>query len=189
MKQSLLRPRIPSAFAVMLCLAPGVGHAAPASSAPASGPVVEIVSADLPAIMNAVRAPGAKAVLLNIWASWCEPCREEMPGLLRYHREHKAAGLRLVLVSADGKAGQRDAEEFLAKLGVDFRSYIKVGDDMDFINALDRRWDGTIPASFAYDHAGKPFAFWSGQVTYQELERKLDPILGNAHPKPTRRKP
>jgi thiol-disulfide isomerase/thioredoxin len=171
-------------------LAASLGPATGASAAPAAtGPVVEIVPAELPAIMSAVRAPGAKAVLLNVWASWCEPCREEMPGLLRYHREHKASGLRLVLVSADGKAGQRDAEQFLASLGVDFRSYIKVGDDMDFINALDRRWDGTIPASFAYDGAGKPFAFWSGQVTYQQLERKLDPILGNAHPKITRRKP
>jgi thiol-disulfide isomerase/thioredoxin len=179
---------LPVALALLVSLSPAA--ATPATpAAPATPATVEIVPAELPAIMTAVRAPGAKAVILNVWASWCEPCREEMPGLLRYHRDHKAAGLRLVLVSADAKNSLRDAEQFLASLGVDFKSYIKIGDDMAFINALDRRWDGTIPASFAFDSAGKPIAFWSGQVTYQQLERKLDPILGPAHPKPTRRKP
>ena len=165
--------------------APATGRAEPAKA----GASVEIVAAELTGIMSAVRAPGAKVVLLNVWASWCEPCREEMPALLRYFRDHRAAGMRLVLVSADGKSGQRAAEAYLASLGVDFPSYLKVGDDMEFINGLDRRWDGTIPATFAYDGAGKPLAFWSGQVTYRRLERRLDPILGNAHPKPTRRKP
>jgi thiol-disulfide isomerase/thioredoxin len=150
---------------------------------------VEIVPAELPAIMAAVRAPGAKAVLVNVWASWCEPCREEMPSILRFYREHKARGLRLVLVSADDSRSHHDAEEFLASLGVDFRSYRKLGDDMKFIDGMDRRWDGTIPASFGYDGAGKPLAFWSGQVDYKRLARRLDPLLGGAPKDKPRDKP
>jgi peroxiredoxin len=45
-----------------------------------------------------------QVVLINFWATWCPPCREEMPSLERLHRQHKAQGLVLVAVSLDADA-------------------------------------------------------------------------------------
>src|SRR6187402_2506401 len=68
----------------------------PSPMAPAA---LQVEVAELPAILAAIKAPGAQAVLVNVWATWCEPCREEMPDLVRFYRDHRAQGLRLVLIS------------------------------------------------------------------------------------------
>ena len=105
------------------------------------------VVAELPAILAAVRAPGAKAVLVNVWATWCDPCREELPVIARFYRQHRAQGLRLVLVSADDEDGGAEVARVLAAAGMpgDTPSFIKHGDDMKFIDGLDRRWSGALP--------------------------------------------
>jgi thiol-disulfide isomerase/thioredoxin len=136
-----------------------------------------IVPADLPAILAAVRKPGASAVLLNVWATWCDPCREEMPDLIRFYRNNKSRRVRLVLVSGDTEDEKAEAEKFLTEQGVDFVSYLKEGEDMAFIDGLDKRWSGTLPSSFLYDGSGKQVHFWSGKVTYEALQERLDALL------------
>ena len=54
-----------------------------------------------------------KPVLLNFWATWCVPCREEMPELELLYREHKAKGLVVLAVSVDAEQMARDIPEFL----------------------------------------------------------------------------
>jgi thiol-disulfide isomerase/thioredoxin len=167
-------------LAAALALAPD-GHARGAAPANAKA---EIVPASVVQVLSAVKKPGARAVLLNVWATWCDPCREEMPDLVRIYREHKAQGLRLVLVSTDGRDEKADAEKFLADQGVDFVSFLKTDKDMEFIDGIDKRWNGTLPASFLYDGQGKTVHFWSGKVSYQALKQKLDDVLKpKANPK------
>ena len=45
---------------------------------------------------------------------------------------------------------------------MDFPSYLKTGDDMEFIDGLDPKWDGTLPASLLFDGQGKQLHLWSG---------------------------
>jgi thiol-disulfide isomerase/thioredoxin len=157
----------------------------------ASGQVTDLpvpTPADLATILAAVRAPGARAVLVNLWATWCDPCREEMPDLIRFFRAHRAAGLRLVLVSADDPGSRQDVARFLAEAGATgAQAFIKTGDDMAFINGLDARWSGALPASFLYDSRGGERHFWPGRVTLPDLEAALAQIApaakGRPHPK------
>src|SRR5579859_3044132 len=60
--------------------------------------VTPVTSAD---VQRLVRDPGAKVVLVNMWATWCGPCREEFPGLVRVSQKYSGQGLKTILVSAD----------------------------------------------------------------------------------------
>lgn len=148
--------------------APGVPRSEPAPA-----------PADLAAVLAAIREPGASAVLVNVWATWCDPCREEMPEVVRFFRGHRAEGLRLLLVSADDPDSPQEVARFLAKVGAaGARAFIKTGDDMAFINGLDARWSGALPASFLFDGLGRERHFWPGQVTYPDLEDGLKELAG-----------
>ena len=107
-------------------------------AAPAATPApIRVDVAEVPAILAAVKAPGAQAVLVNVWATWCEPCREEMPDLVRFYRDHRAEGLRLVLISADDDDQRDVVARVRGGLGFDGPAFIKRGNDMTFIDALD----------------------------------------------------
>ena len=59
-------------------------------------------------------------VLLNVWATWCVPCREEMPALQMLHEELGPQGLTVVAVSIDGAGGAADIRRFLNDYGITF---------------------------------------------------------------------
>jgi thiol-disulfide isomerase/thioredoxin len=153
-----------------------LSSAATADQSRTAGPVVSV--ADLATIRAAVEAPGATAVLVNVWATWCEPCREELPEILRFYRARRAAGLRLVLVSADDESARAEVAKLLTSVEVgDARLFIKRGDDTAFVNAFDPSWSGALPASFLYDGRGKKQRFWPGSVTAQDLEKGFGDLM------------
>ena len=129
-------------------------------------------------IQRAVHNAGAKAVLVNMWATLCGPCREEFPGLVRVAHKYRDRGLTVMLVSADDNADMAAVKEFLAKQGVDFPAYIKAEKDQPFIDALDKRWTGALPATFIYDGAGKLCDFWEGSAPFNVFEQKVVEVLG-----------
>ena len=164
-------PRLRLGLLAVLLAAAAPAAPAPAQHArPAAGSLelVPVVARD---VVGIARQPGASATLVNVWATWCVPCREEFPDLLRIGREYRARGLRLALVSADFDSAT--ARGFLARHGVTGRTYFKTGDDMGFINALDRRWSGSLPATFVYDRAGRRVDSWEGKAGYARFERAV----------------
>ena len=60
-----------------------------------------LVPATADTVFQEVRKPGASVTVVNVWATWCQPCREEFPDLLKLRRAYARQGLRLVLVNAD----------------------------------------------------------------------------------------
>jgi len=59
-------------------------------------------------------------VLLNVWATWCHPCREELPDLQRLHTAHAAQGLRVVGVSVDERGETAAVRDFAREYGVTY---------------------------------------------------------------------
>ena len=160
-------------------LGPLLALTLPAAQVGAGGapPVVQVAVAELPAILAAVKAPGAQAVLVNVWATWCEPCREEMPDLVRFYRDHRAEGLRLVLISADDDDQRAEVARVLTALRFDGPAFIKRGNDMTFIDALDPHWKGALPATFLFDARGEKRTSWLGSVTYDDLRARVSGLL------------
>ncbi|HEX5045118.1 MAG TPA: TlpA disulfide reductase family protein [Candidatus Polarisedimenticolaceae bacterium] len=128
-------------------------------------------------VLREVRRPGASVTLVNLWATWCQPCREEFPDLLRLRRAYQARGLRLVLVNADFGEGKEEAVKFLADQGVDFPTLLKDQDDDTFINALGGGWSGALPATFVFDGTGRLVELVDHKATYATLESKIRPFL------------
>lgn len=154
-----------------------IAAAALAQSGATPVPVGGVVPATAADVLRAVRAPGARAVMVNVWATWCLPCREEMPDILRLRRAYAAQGLRLILVSGDFRTDADQAAAFLREQGVDFTTYLKKDADMEFIDAFDPQWSGALPATFVYDGEGHLRHAIHGLASYDRFEHDVRDVL------------
>jgi thiol-disulfide isomerase/thioredoxin len=138
---------------------------------------LELRPATAAQVQQAVRDAGARVVVVNVWATWCIPCREEFPALLRLEREYRSRGVKLLLVSADFDNATDDVKQFLAEQGVDFRTYLKAEKDQAFIDGVDPAWSGALPATFLYDSSGKLRKSILTPVTFETLKVDVDDLL------------
>jgi len=136
-----------------------------------------LLPADADTVLQAVKQPGARVVLVNVWASWCAPCVEEFPDLVRLRKEWADRGLRVILVSADFPETRDATLRFLFEHGVDFPTYLKDGNDMKFIDALSPKWSGALPVTFLYDSTGRLVHVREGKASYDVLEREVQAVL------------
>lgn len=148
-----------------------------AGAALAAAAAPDPIPATASQVLDAARAAKAKAVVVNVWATWCVPCREEMPDLLRLRRDYAERGVALLLVSGDFASERAQAAAFLTAQGVDFPTYLKTGDDMAFINTFDPQWSGALPATFVYDGDGRRRHALLGKTSYAQLEAKVLEVL------------
>lgn len=160
----------------------GAGSSTASTRGKAAVPVesVRVSTATAEDVLNLVHTDGGRATLVNMWATFCGPCVEEMPDILAVRREYADRGLKVILVSGDFESQRDQVVEFLAGMGVDFPSFIKKGADMEFIDTMNPDWSGAMPASFLYDGRGRQVDFWEGKIARPDLERKVLDILGDA---------
>ena len=119
-----------------------------------------------------------KVVLVDFWATWCDPCRAELPQLLKLERKWHDRGLVLVTVSADSTDQEQAVLQFLERSRVRFPAFIKqVKDDEAFINAVDKKWSGALPALFLYDRSGRRVTSFVGEVEISDIEHAIEKLL------------
>lgn len=134
-----------------------------------------------------------RVVVLNMWASWCLPCREEFPALMKTYNEYKGRGLDLVFVSFDFASEQKEAQKFLREQKVDFDSFIRDGKDGPYLKAfntalknlagpqysklISESWSGAIPTTFIFDRQGKLTHYLPQELTYSELKKAIEPLI------------
>lgn len=93
-------------------------------------------------------AAAGRPVVVNLWASWCGPCRQEMPLLNRLHEQYRKAGFTLLGVSVDDKP--QAAQEMARQLGVGFPVLF------DSEKQVSRRYDvDAMPTTLIIDREGK----------------------------------
>ena len=97
-----------------------------------------------------------RVLVVNFWATWCEPCREEMPSLVAVAKKFPSRDLAVVLVSLDSqKTGPAQVPKFLKAQKVPFVSWLaKTHDPQDLIDAVDPNWDGSLPFTLVYGRNG-----------------------------------
>ena len=125
-----------------------------------------------------LRRHQGRVVLVNFWATWCEPCREEFPALVRLHNTYRSQGLSLVAISMDEPESVPAIEQFLTSQGARFGSYRHSFRDFGkFIDTVNPRWGGGIPASFLFDRQGRLVESWQGATSFEEFQRAVEPLL------------
>jgi cytochrome c biogenesis protein CcmG, thiol:disulfide interchange protein DsbE len=122
-------------------------------------PVPAFAGVDLEGNAVALSELRGEVVLLNIWATWCYPCRREMPALEELHRDWGDEGLRVVAISIDAASASRDVRDFVDEYGLTFdvvhdgaqnvtRAFSTIGVPETFLIGADgrlvKRWMGRI---------------------------------------------
>ena len=129
---------------------------------------------DETAYQKLVTANKGKVVVVNFWATWCAPCRSEMPQLVALGKRLAPKGVRLVVVSADEAGDAAQAAAFLDAQHAAPPNYIKnAANDEKFIDAIDPKWTGALPATFVYDRTGKRVKSFFGELPMADLEKTV----------------
>lgn len=113
-----------------------------------------------------VAAKKGRVVLVNFWATWCDPCREEMPALVSASKGFSSKDVAVALVSTDSLKKTPDVQKFLASGKIPFVCWqAKSPDPQRFINAVDKSWNGDVPYTLVYDRKGELVARLAGPQT------------------------
>ncbi len=163
---------------------PAPSAAATAPPTPPSATAGEALSADRPfrpATARELRRLGeqleARAVFINVWASWCASCKHELPMLDRLAQRYRARGIAFVTLTVDEDAALPAAARVHRELGLSLPTY-RVAEPLEVLKpALNPAWPGMLPASFLYDATGKLRYFWGGEAYEHEITPILDGLL------------
>jgi thiol-disulfide isomerase/thioredoxin len=126
-------------------------------------------------IENLKKDNSGRVLAINFWASWCKPCVDEFPFLIKLNENYKDRNFKLIFISLDFKEEVNSKLlPFLKNNNVDFTSYLlDTKNPDDIMNYFNKKWDGGIPATFIFDSKGKLQRFILGEHTYEYFETEI----------------
>lgn len=111
-----------------------------------------------------------QVVLVNNWATWCPPCKAEMPTLVAYHNEHTADGFSIIAVDAGEPADV--VAQFAKDFGMNFPVWLDPNSE-----ALRAFGNGSLPNSYVIDRTGTVRLAWTGEISMEMLEKYVTPLI------------
>lgn len=111
--------------------------------------------------------------VINFWATWCAPCQEELPLLVKLEKEYARKNVRFVAVSADEAKNRAKLDRFVSahQIGME----IWVGADLDMLERA--RLGNELPATLILDEQGEVVARILGEAREEEIRHPLDWLL------------
>ncbi|MCS6922946.1 MAG: TlpA family protein disulfide reductase [Fimbriimonadales bacterium] len=120
-----------------------------------------------------------KVVIVNFWATWCKPCMEELPDLVRFYENYRKQGVELIGVSFDDvDSADEVVPPVLQRHRVSYPVLVVNQNFDQFADRFDKAWRGEVPRFYLYDKRGKRVKAWSGKASYAMLEREVKALLG-----------
>ncbi|MBI3937718.1 MAG: TlpA family protein disulfide reductase [Betaproteobacteria bacterium] len=114
-----------------------------------------------------------KALVVNFWATWCPPCREEIPEFIKAQDKYRAQGLQFVGIAID----RRDAvEAFVKEMGINYPVLLGGVEAMELTREAGNR-AGVLPFTLVIDRSGKVVGKELGKITRAKLEHILQSLL------------
>ncbi|MHB9119253.1 MAG: TlpA family protein disulfide reductase [Burkholderiales bacterium] len=144
-----------------------------ASAKPAIPDIFAASFPDLDGKMQPMRQWQGKVVVLNFWASWCPPCRQEIPGFIALQDKYRERGLAFIGLAIDQK---QNAQAFADEIGINYPVLLGDTRGVDLSSALGNRLGG-LPFTVVFDRQGQVAATELGGVTPAALEKIVKPLL------------
>jgi thiol-disulfide isomerase/thioredoxin len=153
--------------AIVLLLATRVTTLRPTHSYPAP----DFTLSDLDGKQVHLSAFRGKAVVLNFWATWCAPCRREIPWFIELQKEYGPQGLQVIGVSMD-EGGKDAIEPVVQRMGIDYP--VLLGDEhvASLYGAA-----AILPTTYYISRDGKVLAFAKGVISRREVESNIQQAL------------
>jgi thiol-disulfide isomerase/thioredoxin len=161
-----------------------VSLAAPAQKrksgpAKASKPAAVVSPIDTDALKGLLTQPRERPLLVNFWATFCDPCRDEFPDLVKIDNDYGSKSLEFFTVSLDDMSDiNTEVPKFLDLMKAKMPAYLlNVNDPEPAINLVDRKWQGDLPATFLYNEKGEVVYKHFGRVNIAELREAIDKVV------------
>lgn len=194
-----LRNVVPISAAIWIALSvsacnktqPATAQSGASANAPAQNPTPPLQTPPTPAqpdaattptialanrenISDLLQAARGKVLVINVWATYCIPCIEEMPELAKFYNERDPQRIEFLSLSADGAYTLEDAvKPFAIEKQLPFPVYVldELPPDelVKLLGASESGWDGELPATFVFDATGKLKKHWLERVHLNDL--------------------
>lgn len=112
-------------------------------------------------------------ILVNFWASWCEPCKVEFPGIMTLREKYGPQGLKVIFISIDDPTDLGAAEKFLREQKVDFPTFYKGKLPLKFVTEIYPKWTGSVPTSVLMKQDLEIVDAWEGDTSLEEFEMRV----------------
>jgi peroxiredoxin len=119
--------------------------------------------------------------LINVWATWCGPCVAEFPEFMAMHHMYRNREFELITISMDNVDRKQNALNFLKKKKASTKNYILDGDKYKFIEALDKKWEGSLPYTLFVAPDGKVLYSKQGIIEPLEMKRLIANNIGRIY--------
>lgn len=135
---------------------------------------VSLEEIELNNISKLISNNSQKLRLINVWATWCAPCRIEYPEFVVIQRMFGARDFEFISISADKLEKKDRALEFLQSKESALQNYISSEDDKyALIEAIDPDWNGALPYTILIEPGGKKVYSHQGEVDFAELKKTI----------------
>ncbi|MBK9214391.1 MAG: redoxin domain-containing protein [Chloracidobacterium sp.] len=160
---------------VVLAPQPVVGQTKPGESS-SDGP--KVLRIDVEGLRKLL-SPTGRPLVVNFWATWCDPCREEFPDLVKLYDEYRGR-VDLVTVSLDDTVDiGGNVTKFLTTMRAEMPAYLLDAADPDAaIKLVSKDWAGNLPLTLVYATDGSMVYFRNGKFRNETLKENIDRALG-----------
>ena len=143
---------------------------------------ISLGTIDLEGVKTLLKNDGTKLRLINIWASWCGPCRSEYPDLVEIYRMYRGRDFEMVGISVDSPETKGNVPAFLEKNQASYPNRIYSGTDLQvLINTVDPKWEGAIPYTLIVKPGGEVLYRHLGTIEPPEVKKVIVGYVGRTY--------
>jgi thiol-disulfide isomerase/thioredoxin len=151
----------------------------PTETKPRAANPPRVTQVDDAKIKQLLKPSGGKPLLVNFWATWCGPCREEFPDLVKIDAEYRGK-IDFFTVSLDFIEDiNTEVPKFLSEMKAEMPTYLLTSaDENTLISSITKDWSGALPFTVLYNEKGEITYLRQGKVSYETLKGEIEKTLG-----------